>query len=520
MALSLIPRRAFSLALSRSLSTSGQRFQIPQPSDNAGSEFNQGSFDELPLAGRVKSRLKELGFASMFEIQARTIPMSLAGKDVLGRAATGSGKTLCFAVPIVHSLSETPSTGRARALAILPTRELCIQVAQAVENLAPHLRVSRCYGGDSRYRQLTGLRNVDFVVGTPGRLNDFNEAGELPLNDVQFLVLDEADELLTPNFLMQIERMLAQLPQSKQAMMFSATMPRAAHSVATRFMNNPEFVDLTSDMKRVPSTVKHLVMPCDEGREVACIMSLLEEHNPKRGLIFVPSKRSAQNLGDYLARCGISCCSLHGDKSQDQRTRVFRDFKNGRFEVLVSTDVAARGLDVPDLELVIQCGAPPSGVEFYIHRSGRTGRGGREGVSVLLCYSQDRTFMMDLRKEVEVELTEAPHYNQQHDQSKPWEGIVHGLGLGPGASGGGPRGGKGRYGGGGGGGGGRFGGDPGAFGGNRFGRGGGGKFGDNSNLSGGFGSRGGGGGRGFSGSGGFGSGGGQNSGYGYGGNRG
>ena len=405
-------------------------------SSHAGSEGPEPSrpmsFHQLPLSGKLKKRLKDLGYTSMFPIQSETIPLSLSGCDVLGRAETGSGKTLCYAVPIVQALSEKKSVGQPRALAILPTRELCTQVYKVVESLDRQLKIANCVGGESIAEQKADVKLADFVVGTPGRLKDFLERGHLKLNNIHFLVLDEVDELLGPSFIDQIENLLRELPSDKQAMMFSATLSYGARSLAKRFMRDPVYINLTSEMKRVPSSVKHIAMPVEEGREVACILHLMHSYKPERTIIFVPSKKSATDLGKYLKnKCEVDCETLQGDMRQSQRTEALDKFVSGVIKVLVSTDVAARGLDIPGLELVIQVGAPLEGVKFYIHRSGRTGRAGRPGINVLLCYQSDAAFLLELGNEVSVSSMPPPKQDHTKPKLHPWEGHVLHLGLGP-----------------------------------------------------------------------------------------
>lgn len=390
------------------------------------------SFDSLQLSDKLKTRLKEQGFRSMFEIQSKTLPISLSGRDLLGRAETGSGKTLCFAVPIVHALSKSPHLDGPRAMAILPTRELCQQVAKCVASLAPDLKVAMCFGGEDRDNQRPKLKGADVVVGTPGRLNDFYNSKDLRVDMIKFLVLDEADELLRATFIEQIEDLLRFMPISRQTMMFSATMPHSAKSLAQRFLHEPVHVDLTSSMKRVPSLVKHYAMPVEEGREVACIMHLMEKFSCTQVLVFVASKRAAWRLGDYLSeKCHVACSSLHGGMDQLARLTALNKFKSGEINVLVCTDVAARGLDIPDLQLVVQVGASPNGVEFYIHRSGRTGRAGRAGTSVILCYMFDGPFIQELGKHVEITSLPPPKLKTGEERKHQWEGMVRGLELGP-----------------------------------------------------------------------------------------
>ena len=361
----------------------------------------------------------------MFEVQARTLPHALAGKDILGKARTGCGKTLSFAIPLVQKLNQTPATGRARGLVVLPTRELCNQVADVLESIAPLLKISRLVGGGSRFAQFTSLRNVDVVVGTPGRLMEFHESGDFSLDHIQFFALDEADMLVAHEFMKQLSGLIKQLPVKRQTMLFSATLPGNVMELSDKYMNNPEVIDITTGKRRVPSSIEHISIAIEPGREVATILHLLEIRKPRRTLAFVQKKAGADQLSAYLRDCGIACAALHSGKSSAMRNATVKQFKMGSFELLVATDIAARGIDIPDIDLVLHVGTPPAsqGIDAYIHRAGRTGRSGATGTSILLHYSDD-VYLEDLSKIVEILPEDPPAYNPRHSASQPWQGYV------------------------------------------------------------------------------------------------
>lgn len=379
----------------------------PSNNNNSNEIDTKIPFSQLGLQPELVHSLKGLGFETAFDIQAQTLPHTLKGRNVIGRAITGSGKTLAYALPIVHALTANSNErGIPRGLVITPTRELCRQVTECIGNLGMGLRCVALYGGDSYYRQERELRQgIDVVCATPGRLNDHIQRGTLSINKMKFLVLDEADELLNPNFKDQIEHVLENVPPTKQMMLFSATMPHDVKMLVQRYMPNPEIVNLTSSAKMVPASISHSVIRIDPYNRFGVILDLLRVHSPERCIVFTTTKIEARELGSYLCRHGIRASSLHSDLSQSIRESCLHKFRLGSIKVIAATDVAARGIDIPEIDLVIQVEPPPSGVDFYIHRSGRTGRKGLPGKCILLA-SPSRAcndFLRDLRRFVKVE---------------------------------------------------------------------------------------------------------------------
>ena len=363
------------------------------------------------LSGNLIQRLGKLGFKNAFQIQAETLPHTLNGRDVIGRAVTGSGKTLAFALPIIQKLSMSSRRSNPRAIVIAPTRELCRQVMESIDTLSGDLRCVALYGGDSYYRQNSELRRgVDVVCATPGRLRDHLHRGSLQLKDVEFLILDEADELLTPNFKEQIEDVLDGTPRNKQMMLFSATMPLNIQQLTSEHMLDPMMVDLVKNKSLVPQSISHQVMMVNSYNRDQIVVKLLHDRKPKRAIVFSSRKVWASSLSHYLIRNGIAATSLHSDLSQSVRESCLQGFREGYTKVIVATDVAARGIDIPEIDLVIHIDPPPNGVDYYIHRSGRTGRKGQTGTSLLLLQRnrESEEFLFQLRKSIDVELLRPP----------------------------------------------------------------------------------------------------------------
>ena len=371
------------------------------------------SFSSLGLSSSLVDDLSRNGYVQPFEIQAKTLPHSLEGKNLIGRAVTGSGKTLAYALPIINKINSSKTRGVPRALIITPTRELCRQVTECISSLSSNLRCVSLYGGASYNLQERELRyGADVICATPGRLNDQINRGNVPLDNFQIVILDEADELLTPNFKIQIDDVLADTPSDKQMLLFSATMPPNVKDVIRQYMRNSVVVDLTSSNNRLPPAIKHKVLKLDRyADKFNTILDLINVHSPQRAIVFTTTKMQASDLGSFLSRNGVSATSLHGDLSQQMRETCLERFRSGRIKVIAATDVAARGIDIPEIDFVLQIEPPPSGIDSYIHRSGRTGRKGLPGTSILLLSSSSydsQYFLKELRRVVEVEEIERP----------------------------------------------------------------------------------------------------------------
>jgi len=348
------------------------------------------SFSSLGLSPALSKAAAGSGYVAPTAIQSAAIPVILSGGDVLAQARTGSGKTAAFSLPLLQGLVERPVAGprRARALILVPTRELAAQVGAAVTALAAQLpvafKVATLFGGVSINPQMMGLRGgADIVVATPGRLLDLVEHNALSLAGVAMLVLDEADRLLDLGFTEELNKILALLPEQRQTLFFSATYPPAVTRLAGRMLNNPQRIDVAGDGEEgadAPDIVQRAIA-VDVPRRLQLLKHLIVESDLRQVLVFVATKYAAMHVADKLQRNGIDAAAFHGEISQGGRTGVLRDFKSGALRVMVATDVAARGIDIALLPVVVNFDLPRSAVD-YTHRIGRTGRAGESGLAV------------------------------------------------------------------------------------------------------------------------------------------
>jgi superfamily II DNA/RNA helicase len=351
------------------------------------------TFAELDVDPRIVSALLDAGIERTFAIQALTLPIALTGADLIGQARTGMGKTLGFGLPLLQRLTEDTAgaqgslaRGRApRALVMVPTRELCVQVTRDLHDAARHLKLSitSVYGGRAYEPQIAALQaGVDVVVGTPGRLLDLANAGHLVLGAVRVLVLDEADEMLDLGFLPDMERVLGMVPTARQTMLFSATMPGPIITLARSFMIQPTHIraELPAD-SMVHKTTRQVIYRAHALDKVEMLARILQARDRGLTMVFTRTKRTAAKVAEELAERGFAAAAVHGDLGQGAREQALRAFRSGKVDVLVATDVAARGIDVEGVTHVInyQC---PEDEKTYIHRIGRTGRAGRSGVAV------------------------------------------------------------------------------------------------------------------------------------------
>ncbi|MFE5461003.1 DEAD/DEAH box helicase [Nocardia sp. NPDC056564] len=355
------------------------------------------TFAELGVRDEIVRALDEIGIERTFAIQELTLPLALAGEDLIGQARTGMGKTFGFGVPLLHRIATadtgtTPLDGTPRALVIVPTRELCIQVTSDLENASKYLtnhqgplKVASIYGGRPYESQIAALRTgVDVVVGTPGRLLDLANQNHLILGKVGVLVLDEADEMLDLGFLPDIERILTMVPDKRQTMLFSATMPGPIITLARTFLSRPTHIRAEEAHETaVHDRTAQFVYRAHALDKAELVAKILQAEGRGATMIFTRTKRTAQKVADDLAERGFSVGAVHGDLGQIAREKALNKFRKGGIDVLVATDVAARGIDIDDITHVInyQC---PEDEKTYVHRIGRTGRAGRTGIAVTL----------------------------------------------------------------------------------------------------------------------------------------
>jgi len=358
---------------------------------------SESTFAELGVRDEIVQALTEEGIKRPFAIQELTLPLALAGDDLIGQARTGMGKTFAFGVPLLQRITtsgaQRPLTGIPRALIVVPTRELCLQVSGDLATAAKYLTtdddrrlsVVSIYGGRPYEPQIEALRaGADVVVGTPGRLLDLAQQGHLQLGGLSVLVLDEADEMLDLGFLPDIERILRQIPDERQSMLFSATMPDPIITLARTFMNQPTHIRAEAPhSSAVHDLTKQYVYRAHALDKVELVSRVLQARGRGAAMIFTRTKRTAQKVADELAERGFAVGAVHGDLGQVAREKALKAFRTGGIDVLVATDVAARGIDVDDVTHVINYQIPED-EQAYVHRIGRTGRAGKTGVAVTL----------------------------------------------------------------------------------------------------------------------------------------
>ena len=364
------------------------------------------AFDQFGLNAELVQTAAELGFTAPTPIQQAVIPPIVAGRDVIGQAQTGTGKTAAYGLPLLHRLDRQHRG--VQALVLAPTRELAIQVAAALEQYGRGVgaRVLALYGGQSYQQQLRSLRErVEVVVGTPGRLLDLMEQGNLDLGGVRTVVLDEADEMLSMGFVEDIESILDRIPPERQTLLFSATISRRVLGLSKRYLRDPETVSVTPEQLTGASIEQryYLVNPQDK---VAALTRLIEMETIDSALVFARTRLGTGELANQLSTRGFAAEALNGDLSQDARIQVLNRFRAGQVKVLVATDVAARGLDIDDISHVFNFDLPDD-PEVYVHRVGRTGRAGREGVAITLLSPRERFLLRRIEEYTRFRMTRA-----------------------------------------------------------------------------------------------------------------
>lgn len=378
----------------------------PVPSEEADTAPEQLTFADLGLDAAVLKALKDVGYETPSAIQAATIPVLLQGRDVVGLAQTGTGKTAAFALPVLSQME----TGHKnpQALVLAPTRELALQVCEAFEKYAAHIKgvsVLPVYGGQGYGQQLSALRRgVDIVVGTPGRIMDHLDKGTLDLSELKYLVLDEADEMLKMGFAEDVETILADTPSTKQVALFSATMPAQIRRISAQYLNDPE--EITVKTKTTTSaniTQRYLVVSYQQ--KIDALTRILEVENFEGMIVFTRTKNETETVAEKLRARGYTAAAINGDVAQVQRERTVNQLKSGKLDILVATDVAARGLDVERISHVVNYDLPID-TESYVHRIGRTGRAGRTGDAISFVTPRERRMLTAIEKATRQPLTE------------------------------------------------------------------------------------------------------------------
>ncbi|NYE95359.1 ATP-dependent RNA helicase DeaD [Psychromicrobium silvestre] len=367
------------------------------PADNAERDV---LFADFGLDDRVLRALKDVGYEKPSPIQAATIPVLLAGRDVVGLAQTGTGKTAAFAVPALSRMAELPATKSTQVLVLAPTRELALQVAEAFSSYAAHLNdftVLPVYGGSAYGPQLAGLRRgAQVVVGTPGRVIDHLEKGSLDLSELEYLVLDEADEMLRMGFADDVEQILSQTPEQKQVALFSATMPGQIRRIAKKYLKDPAEISVKARTTTGENTRQRYLQVMGP-HKLDAMTRILEVEEYDGVIAFVRTKMATEELADKLKSRGYRAAAINGDIPQQQRERTVEALRSGNIDILVATDVAARGLDVERISLVVNYDIPHD-TEGYVHRIGRTGRAGRSGEAILFMTPREKYLLRAIEK--------------------------------------------------------------------------------------------------------------------------
>ena len=361
--------------------------------------MTESQFSSLGISDEIVRAITEMGFEAPTEIQEKSIPLVLAGRDVIGRSHTGTGKTAAFGIPAVERID--PEEEHVQVLVLSPTRELAMQSCQEIRKFSkykPGIKAVPVYGGQPIEKQLFLLKKgANIVIGTPGRVMDHMRRRTLKLDHLKMIILDEADEMLNMGFREDIETILKDIPQERQTVLFSATMPPAILAITREFQTDPEMVEIRKDTRTI-DTVEQTAYNVPQGRKMDALRLLLEFHQPALSIIFCNTKSMVEQLGEYLNNAGIGCEVLHGDMKQSARTQVMDRFKSRRVSILIATDVAARGIDVDDVDAVFNFDIPQN-AEYYIHRIGRTGRAGKNGRAFTIFSGRKQMYeLFDIQK--------------------------------------------------------------------------------------------------------------------------
>ena len=380
-------------------------------------------FSSLNLCQPLQDALDEIGYVSPTPIQAQAIPDLIEGRDMLGCAQTGTGKTAAFALPILNAMTQDSqnSPRRIRTLIMCPTRELAAQINYNIEQYARYLdiRSMAMFGGVSQRPQERKLRHgVDILVATPGRLLDLISQGHVDLSHVRFLVLDEADRMLDMGFIRDIRKILAQIPKKRQSLLFSATIPPSIVDLSNDMLHNPVSVSITPESTTVEAIEQSLMFVMRSDKR-GLLTYIIEEESPEKVLVFCRTKHGCNRISRQLGQDGIDALPIHGNKSQGARENALRRFRNGTLQVLVATDVASRGIDVSDISHVINLDLPNE-PEVYVHRIGRTGRAGRGGTTIAFCDENEGEYLRGIEKMIrqDIPVNESHPFHSEKARSR------------------------------------------------------------------------------------------------------
>ena len=369
---------------------------------------------------QIKRALDDMGFEKLTEIQQKSIPLILEGRDVIGKSQTGSGKTIAFGVPAVEIIDKEISKKYTQVLVLVPTRELAVQACSEIRKLMKYthdIKTVAIYGGQLLSKQIPLMRQgCQIVVGTPGRVMDHINRKTLKLQDLKMVVLDEADEMLNMGFREDIETILKAVPEQRQTVLFSATMPKEILDIVNNYQNSPQLVEVAKKQVTV-ETINQYAVECPKGTKADALCYIMEKENINRGIVFCNTKKMVDALVPMLEQKGIFSRGLHGDMRQRDRDRVMKEFRSGGVQLLVATDVAARGIDVNDVDAVFNYDIPTQ-TEYYVHRIGRTGRAGKGGASYTFITDRRQLMQMgDIVRSVKAEIN--PYEIEELEKSKP-----------------------------------------------------------------------------------------------------
>ena len=364
-------------------------------------------FSQLNLTPKIERAVGEMGFDFATPIQSEAIPLIRTGVDVIARSQTGTGKTVAFAIPAIEKVDNHEEKATIQVLILCPTRELAMQAADEIRKVARFksgIHPVEIYGGAAIDKQCIRLRRANIVVGTPGRVMDHMRRKTIKLNNLKMVILDEADEMLNMGFKEDIETILRDTPDTRQTVLFSATMPPAILKLTNEFQNNPQMIEINKEQVTI-AEIEQNYLDVPHNRKKDALITLLDFYAPGKAIIFCNTKKMVDELAELLSSRNFNVESIHSDIKQSQRTSVMKGFKQGRTSILIATDIAARGIDVSDVDIVINFDIPANS-EYYVHRIGRTGRAGKSGRSITLCSGSREVFLMrNIAREAKSEIT-------------------------------------------------------------------------------------------------------------------